>query len=289
LWWTAGGRSTTSAVRTSRWGWPAQLSVPAGAGRAAGVLPLWLPAELLLVPSPRPPADPEPVALISADEPPAPACPDVVEVDRVVPPREPVAGRAAVLVRSAAGRATGHAVAGHHDGAPEHRRAASQDAAVPAEHDRPGSAAHGRRPAGRTAAGPARRGCSPPARSWRFDRTVNPSGLVHIAARRLQVGSPLAGRRVTVRLEPQLAHVVVDGVLWRTAPFTLTANDRARLQGARLAGPPPAPPVGPTQVQRRASCRSQIHVISQPVQVGFPPPGRPSPWRSTRLCYGSST
>ena len=53
----------------------------------------------------------------------------------------------------------------------------------------------------------------------------------------------LSGRRVTLRLDPQLVHVIVDGKLWRTIPFSLPATDRARLRGARLAGPPPSRPV----------------------------------------------
>ncbi|HEX2771668.1 MAG TPA: hypothetical protein VHN18_04465 [Micromonosporaceae bacterium] len=52
---------------------------------------------------------------------------------------------------------------------------------------------------------------------------------------------PAAG---SLRLNPQLVHVIVDGTLWRTIPFTLPPTDRARLRGARLAAHhPPGRPV----------------------------------------------
>jgi len=102
------------------------------------------------------------------------------------------------------------------------------------------------------------------------DRTVHRHGVVVLPGRQLPVGMPLAGRRVTLRLEAQLVHVIADGVLWRTVPFTLAAKDRARIQGARLAGPPPTPADSPIRVQRRVSCRGGIQAIGQRVQVGFP-------------------
>jgi transposase InsO family protein len=103
------------------------------------------------------------------------------------------------------------------------------------------------------------------------DRTVGPVGVVSIGGRPLQVGSPLAGQRVTIRLERQLAQVVLsDGTLWRSVPFTLPAGKRRRLQGARPAGPPPAPPTGPIRVERLVSCRGSIQINDQRVQVGLP-------------------
>jgi hypothetical protein len=81
------------------------------------------------------------------------------------------------------------------------------------------------------------------------ERTVNAVGIVGVGGRQLGVGVPLAGQRVTIRLEGRLAHVITgDGILWRTVAFELPAANRARLQGARPAGPPPIPPAGPTRV-----------------------------------------
>jgi len=102
------------------------------------------------------------------------------------------------------------------------------------------------------------------------DRTVNPLGMVSLGNTQLRVGSVLAGQRVTIRLERDLAHVVLgEGTLWRTVAFTLTPAKRARLQGARPAGPPPTPPTGPVRVERKVSSRGGIQVVNQRVQVGL--------------------
>jgi hypothetical protein len=65
-----------------------------------------------------------------------------------------------------------------------------------------------------------------------LDRLVNASGLVSLAGGWLQVGYPLAGQRVTLRLEQQLVHVVVDGRLCLTLPSPVPPAARARLRGA---------------------------------------------------------
>jgi transposase InsO family protein len=100
------------------------------------------------------------------------------------------------------------------------------------------------------------------------DRTVNGCGLVALAGQWLPVGFPLAGRRITLRLEGQLVHVVTDGQLWRTMPCPVPVAARGRLRGARVAGPPPALPNAPVRVHRRVSCRGAIQVCRQRVHVG---------------------
>ena len=57
--------------------------------------------------------------------------------------------------------------------------------------------------------------------------------MVSIAGKYHSVGQQSAGRRITLRLETTLAHIVLDGVLARTITLTLTPTQRARLQGAR--------------------------------------------------------
>ena len=75
------------------------------------------------------------------------------------------------------------------------------------------------------------------------DRVVNASGLVGLAGRYVSVGQALAGRRITLRLDGDLAHVVDDGVLVRTLPAPVPPALRRRLHGVRLAGPDrPVPP-----------------------------------------------
>jgi hypothetical protein len=130
--------------------------------------------------------------------------------------------------------------------------------------------AQGARPAG-----------PPPARpSWtqltagapvEIQRTVNATGTVSIAGKYHSVGQQFAGRRVTLPLETTLAHVVLDGVLTRTIPLTLTPTQRARLQGARTPGPAPLIDQRPTRVQRTVSCRGGTQIIGQRVQVGRAP------------------
>jgi hypothetical protein len=127
--------------------------------------------------------------------------------------------------------------------------------------------AQGARPAG-----------PPPARpSWtqltagapvEIQRTVNATGTVSIAGKHHCIGQHFAGRRITLRLETTLAHVVLDGVLTRTIPLTLTPTQRARLQGARTPGPAPLFDQRPTRVQRTVSCRGGTQIIGQRVQVG---------------------
>jgi hypothetical protein len=62
---------------------------------------------------------------------------------------------------------------------------------------------------------------------------------------------------------------VLDGVLSRTIALTLTPTQRARLQGARTAGPAPIFDQRPTWVQRTVSCRGGTQIIGQRVQVGL--------------------
>jgi len=137
--------------------------------------------------------------------------------------------------------------------------------------------AHGARPAGPP----------PPARpSWteltagapvEIHRSVNAVGMVSIAGHYRSVGQQFAGRRITLRLETTVAHVIIDGVLTRTIPLTLTPTQRARLQGARptRSGSPDRPATRsgpahgvlprrhsnhrPTRPSRTALCRTNRH------------------------------
>ena len=101
------------------------------------------------------------------------------------------------------------------------------------------------------------------------DRVVNASGLVALSGRYVSVGQALAGRRITLRLDGELAHVIDDGVLVRTLPAPVPASLRRRLQGVRLAGPNRPLPAGPLRVQRRVSSRGVTQVAGQPIRVGY--------------------
>jgi transposase InsO family protein len=101
------------------------------------------------------------------------------------------------------------------------------------------------------------------------DRLVNATGAVGIGNRQLAVGVALAGRRVTLRVEAAVVHVLADDVLIRTLPSPIPPRDRARLRGARLATQPLPAPAGAAIVQRKVSSRGGIQVVGQRVQVGF--------------------
>jgi hypothetical protein len=101
------------------------------------------------------------------------------------------------------------------------------------------------------------------------DRTVNASGNVSLGDRVISAGLPLAGQRVTLRLEGPVAHVLAGGVLVRTVACPVPAEARPRLRGARpgTAQPPCLPE--PLVVTRRVSVRGSVMVGGQRIQVGL--------------------
>jgi hypothetical protein len=108
-----------------------------------------------------------------------------------------------------------------------------------------------------------------PGDALEVERVVNACGLVGLGGKRFGVGSPLAGQRVTLRLEGELLHVVSDGVLVRSMASPVDPDDLPRLWGARVAGPPPRPASESPRVRRRVSSRGAISVAAQRVQVGI--------------------
>jgi hypothetical protein len=100
------------------------------------------------------------------------------------------------------------------------------------------------------------------------DRLVNAAGLIGLGGRQFSVGQQHAGQQVTVRLDAQLAHVLLDGVLIKTMPSPVPASGLVHLQGARAASGPLQAPRGPTLVQRRVSSQGGIQVAGQKLQVG---------------------
>jgi hypothetical protein len=105
-----------------------------------------------------------------------------------------------------------------------------------------------------------------------LDRVVNTHGLITLGGRRVSVGQPLAGQRITLRLEGVVAHVIANGVLARTIPAPVPPELRGRLRAARLATPeqPPTPAATrPVIVQRKVSDRGATQVAGQKLQVGF--------------------
>ncbi|HSK91179.1 MAG TPA: hypothetical protein VK875_07690 [Euzebyales bacterium] len=121
-------------------------------------------------------------------------------------------------------------------------------------------------PPGGAAADPDRTGPDDPVE---VDRTVNACGQISIGHTQLLVGTPLAGQRVTIRLDDTVAHVIADDRIIRTLPSPAAGTDRARLRGARVpAGPLPEHADYQT-VQRTVSKQGAIQLAGQRMQVGY--------------------
>jgi hypothetical protein len=65
------------------------------------------------------------------------------------------------------------------------------------------------------------------------ERTANASGNVSVGNHMISVGLPLAGQRVTLRLDGPVAHILSAGILSRTVACPFPEEARTRLRGAR--------------------------------------------------------
>uniref|UniRef100_UPI002F917762 hypothetical protein n=1 Tax=Kitasatospora sp. NBC_01519 TaxID=2903576 RepID=UPI002F917762 len=101
------------------------------------------------------------------------------------------------------------------------------------------------------------------------DRNVNQFGIALLGKERVKIGYELANRRVTLRLDGQLMHVIHDGVLATTLPSPIDAAQRAGLRGAKVAsGELPPPAAGAICVERKVPADSVIMVARQRLRVG---------------------
>ena len=82
-----------------------------------------------------------------------------------------------------------------------------------------------------------------------IDRIVPASGNLFAARRQIWLGKPLAGQKVTLRLDHTSLHVFHDGQLLKTHPVNLQTKDLARLRAAggkpARSSPATALPPGP--------------------------------------------
>ena len=77
------------------------------------------------------------------------------------------------------------------------------------------------------------------------------------------------GKKVTLRLDGHLIHVVHDGVLAKTLPSPIPAEQRAKIRGARIATTQlPAPAPGPISAQRKVPRDGYVMVARQRLRVG---------------------
>jgi transposase InsO family protein len=100
-------------------------------------------------------------------------------------------------------------------------------------------AATGARPAGAPPLPPA----EPDDSALEVDRVVSRGGLISLGNQQILAAEILAGRRVTIRLEPATLSIFDpdNRELLRTRPNPLTSQQARSLRGARPAGPPPRP------------------------------------------------
>ncbi|HEV2360411.1 MAG TPA: IS481 family transposase, partial [Acidimicrobiales bacterium] len=102
-----------------------------------------------------------------------------------------------------------------------------------------------------------------------LERIVNAIGYVSIANHYFSVGTTLAGRRVTFRLEDDLCFVIADGEIASSMPSPVPLEDRVRIHGARVAGPLPPARSGAIVLTRRLSSRGQLQVGGERYSVGL--------------------
>jgi transposase InsO family protein len=101
------------------------------------------------------------------------------------------------------------------------------------------------------------------------DRIVGNDGFTGIAGTRLRLGADLHRRKVTLRLDGHLMHVIHDGRLVKTLPAPIPADQRTSLRGARLSTTQlPAPVSGPVSVQRKVPADGKIMVARQILRIG---------------------
>jgi hypothetical protein len=106
------------------------------------------------------------------------------------------------------------------------------------------------------------------------ERTVNASGNISVGNHIISAGLPLAGQRVTVRLDGPVAHILSGGILARSVACPVPEQARVRLRGGRAGtAQPPRLPVR-LVVSRRVSVRGAIMIGGQRIQVSLPHAGK---------------
>jgi hypothetical protein len=243
------------------------------AAAANDAIGLRIPAELTRQPPPVPDADPEPddgSAVLLPPDASSAGQGRAVELDRVVPPSGNlwVAGQQIWLgpamtgrtVRLWAGLSQVHVLLDGHRVKTLPSRLDARDLAR--------LAAAGAQPAGPPPLPPASGDVT------EVDRTVNASGNVSLGDHVISAGLPLAGQRVTLRLDGPVARILSGGVLAGTVTCPVPPEARPGLRGARpgTAQPPRLPE--PLVVTRRVSVRGAIMVGGQRIQVALPHAGK---------------
>jgi transposase InsO family protein len=248
---------------------------------AEELLPLQLPASLGLTPNSAPSSDPTPapapIPVPACDQPvredtDCPPTPMIyrggpVEFDRVVPASGNLAVRGKQFWLGPARAGLTVTFWADHDII--HLTIAGTRVKTVRSHltsnDLAALAATGGRPAGPPPLPPPDAGAA-----LEIDRTVGRGGIISLGNRQLLAAEILAGRRVSIRIEPATLMFFDPDTreLLRTRPNPLSWDQARKLRGARPAGPPPRPSTEPATVQRRASNSGVIMVVGQKIALG---------------------
>ncbi len=114
-----------------------------------------------------------------------------------------------------------------------------------------------------------RAGTLPAATVIEVDRFVDINGNAELAKHRLKIGAELARRKVVLRLDGHLIHVVHNNVLAKTLPPPISADQPTKIRGARIAATQlPPQPAGPISVQRKVPTDGVVMVARQRLRVG---------------------
>lgn len=90
----------------------------------------------------------------------------------------------------------------------------------------------------------------------------------------MKIGSELANRPITVRLDGHLLQAVHDGLLAKSLPPPFAAGERPRLVGARVAATQPPPAPAAVSVERKVPTDGVVMVARQRLRVGLTYAGR---------------
>jgi len=99
-------------------------------------------------------------------------------------------------------------------------------------------------------------------------RTVSRDGCIGLGGHKVLLESTLVGKRVTVRFEGTLMHIVANGRLVKTLPAPLPVDQRTALRGARPTSEPLPPPAPPHRAMRRVAANGTVTVAGQRLRVG---------------------
>jgi len=127
--------------------------------------------------------------------------------------------------------------------------------------------------------------------AFEVDRVVSRLGLVSLGNRQLLAAEIHGGRQVGIRIEEKILMFfdLHTRTLLRTRPNPLTTEQVSRLRGLRKAGPPPRPSTQPVTVRVAPPTPAWSWCAVRRWRSAGPTSTRPSPSRSPRRPWPSTS